>query len=296
LKILLTGATGFIGANFLRQALVRGHQVAGLVAPGKVLPSDLASQKNLTWLHGKLADAPWSSIDEFGADVCVHTAWVTTPGVYVESPENFRFLEESLKFLRRMREGGTEQIVGLGTCVEYQIGREVLSEDKTALSADTPYARCKNDLRLALEAEAKAGGLTFAWTRVFYPYGPGEHPARLCSSLIQKLGRGEKVILKTPDSTKDYIYIADLAAALLTVVEKKFHGTINLGTGMGVTVREIAQTIAGLLGKSGLVEEISPAEKDPLGYVVADAGKLKGLGWKPGHTLKQGLEELVATI
>jgi nucleoside-diphosphate-sugar epimerase len=88
----------------------------------------------------------------------------------------------------------------------------------------TAYARCKNDLRLALEADARAKSFAFCWTRIFYPYGPGEHPSRLCSSIIHKLVRDEKVVLKTPGSTKDYIFIEDLAEALLTVVEKRFTG------------------------------------------------------------------------
>jgi nucleoside-diphosphate-sugar epimerase len=295
-KILLTGPTGFIGSNFVRQALARGHEIAGLALPGEALPLDLPGGKNLVWLRGTLDEAPWAEIEKFGAEVCIHTAWITTPGVYLESPENFKFLESSLKFLARVRELGTSHIIGFGTCVEYQISSGPLSEEKTPVAPTTPYAHCKNDLRLAMEAEAKAGGLKFCWVRVFYPYGPGEHPSRLCSSIIQKLARDEKIVLKTPASTKDYIYIDDLAAALMTVMEKKFAGTINLGTGVGVTVREIAQTLGTMMGRAGLVSEIEPPEVDPLGYVVADASKLRGLGWEPAHTMAQGLQKLLERV
>ena len=293
MKILLTGATGFIGANFLRQAIARGHQVAALASPDKPLPKNLAAGKDLIWLPGTLANAPWKEIAAFGAETCVHCAWITTPGIYLESPENLRFLEDSLTFLRRVRETGAKHIVGLGTCVEYRIGREILSEDRTPVAPTTVYARCKNDLRIALETDAKANHFSSCWARVFYPYGPGEHPARLCSSIIQKLARDEKIILKTPGSTKDYIFIEDLAAALLAVVEKKFHGSINLGTGTGTTVREIAETLARLMGKAGMIEEINPPATDPLGYVVADATKLKALGWRPKFTMEQGLERMM---
>ena len=145
-----------------------------------------------------------------------------------------------------------------------------------------------------MEAEAKKSGFTFAWGRVFYPYGPGEHPSRLCSSIIAKLGRGEQMVLKTPQSTKDYIYIDDLAAALAVVVEKKFSGAINLGTGAGTTVREIARTIGKLMGKEELVGAANPPEPDPLGDVVADASKLKSLGWEQKTTLEQGIQALLA--
>jgi nucleoside-diphosphate-sugar epimerase len=136
-------------------------------------------------------------------------------------------------------------------------------------------------------------GFRFCWSRVFYPYGPGEHPSRLCSSIIARLSRGEPVILKTPDSTKDYIFIEDLAGALLTVVEQRFAGCINLGTGTGVTVREIAQTISEMMDRRSLVQEANPPELDPVPYVVADGTRLRGLGWRPAHSLADGLKQLV---
>jgi nucleoside-diphosphate-sugar epimerase len=295
MKILLTGPTGFVGSAFLRLALGRGHELAGLVIPSEAIPADLLSHPKLSWLRGTLDAAPWTEIAAFGADVCLHTAWITTPGVYLESPDNFRFLESSVQFLRKVSELGTHRLVALGTCIEYQIAPQPLSEDHTPVVPTTTYARCKNDLRLRMEADAKAGGFEFCWGRVFYPYGPREHPSRLCSSIIQKLARGEKIVLKTPDSTKDYIYIDDLAAAVLQVLESKFTGVVNLGTGIGVTVREIAQALAGMLGRPELIEVADPPQVDPLGYVVADASRLRQLGWHPAHTLAQGLRKMVET-
>ncbi|HWI59086.1 MAG TPA: NAD(P)-dependent oxidoreductase [Bacillota bacterium] len=295
MKILLTGPTGFIGSAFTRLARSRGHQVAGLIIPAESIPSRVPPGPDLVWLRGTLETAPWNDIAAFAPDVCVHLAWITTPGVYLESPENERFRDASLQFLRRLRELGTRHCVGIGTCVEYQITNQPLVEDQTPVVPTTTYARCKNDLRLALEADARTYGHAFCWARVFYPYGPGEHPSRLCSSLIQKLSRGEKLVLKTPHSTKDYIYIEDLAAALLTVVEQKARGTINLGTGVGVSVWEIAQALGTLLGKTDLVEAANPPAPDPFPFVVADATRLKALGWRQAVTIQEGLKRMVTT-
>lgn len=293
MKILLTGPTGFIGATFLRRALQSGHQVAGLVIPSESLPADLPGANNLQWLRGTLEQAPWEAIRAFAPDVCVHTAWITTPGVYLEAPENEQFRDASLQFLRRVRELGTSQFVTLGTCVEYEITNEPLSEERTPVRPTTLYARSKNELRLALETDANVQSFTSCWCRLFYPYGPREHPSRLCSSLIQKLSRNEVITLKTPNSVKDYIYIDDVGSALLTVVEKQFSGTINLGTGVGVSVRQIAQTICKLLSKPHLLQEADPPQIDPLGYVVADLRRLRSLGWQPAHSLEEGLQKLV---
>jgi len=95
-KILLTGPTGFIGSAFARLAVGRGHQVAGLIIPAEAIPVAMPPGERLTWLRGTLDDAPWDALAAFGAEVCMHTAWITTPGVYLEAPENHGFLESSL--------------------------------------------------------------------------------------------------------------------------------------------------------------------------------------------------------
>ncbi len=294
MKILLTGPTGFIGSAFLKIALAHGHEIVVLVRPEKLATARRQTNPRLTWLIGTLADAPWSDIKKFKPELCLHTAWITTPGVYLESPENERYVEWSLDFLRRISDTGANRITVLGTCIEYQTGGKLLSEDRTPLAPATLYARCKNTLRIALENEAAARGFALCWGRVFYPYGIGEHPLRLCSSLIQSLRQGRKIDLKTPDSIKDYLYIDDLAAALLTVAEKKFCGAINLGTGTGVSVREVAETIARLMGKSGAVNSSSTGAAVTENPVVADTTKLHGLGWRPQHTLSAGLEKMIA--
>lgn len=296
MKILVTGATGFIGSAFSRLALSRGHSIGGMMLPTERTPSGLDASERLTWFKGTLAEPPWSEIETFKPEACVHFAWIATPGVYLESPENENYFHWSREFVRRVRKFGAEQIVAAGTCIEYRISDEKLSEDRTPIEPTTTYARWKNALRMALEEDAKKDGFKFAWTRVFYPYGVGEHPARLCSSIIQKLGRGEKIELKTPNSTKDYIYIEDLAAAFLTVLEKGFEGTVNLGTGIGITVKEIAQTLAEMMHRPELIKEVDPPQIDPLGYVVSDNSKLRGLGWKPDYDLRKGLEKLLATV
>src|SRR5262249_32981733 len=155
-KILLTGPTGFIGSAFTRLALSGGHQMAGLIIPSEKVPTGLPPHLNLRWVRGTLDDAPWSDIASFAPDVFVPAAWITTPGIYLESPENERFRDDSLRFISKIADLGTRHVVGLGTCIEYQINERPLAEDATPIAPTTTYARCKNELRLALETESKA--------------------------------------------------------------------------------------------------------------------------------------------
>jgi nucleoside-diphosphate-sugar epimerase len=291
-RILVTGATGFIGTAFRRAALVEGHQLAGLIRPEEAGAS-LESGDAMRWLEGTLAEPPWSEIAAFEPEACVHTAWITTPGSYLDSPENALYYEWSLGFLKGLARLGARHVIVLGTCIEYQLGPAPLSESNTPLAPSTPYARWKNELRSALELEFAKSDVALCWARLFYPYGVGEHPQRLCSTVIRKLLREEKVVLQTPRSTKDYIYVDDAADALLMIVDQSVRGPINLGTGQGVTVREIADLSGQLVGRPELIEVASQPSADAFSHVVADASRLRSLGWRPKFSLEVGLNRLI---
>lgn len=294
MKILLTGATGFVGSAFLRRALERGHTVASLVSPGKSAPAVPGGEACHQVLRGTLADAPWDQIEVFRADSCVHAAWITTPGIYLESPENDLFLRWSQEFLARFFAGGGKHVVGLGTCVEYRMERRLLSEAESPAAPATRYARCKDQLRVSLEEMARGAGAVACWARLFYPYGPREHPERLCSQLIRKMRQGERPVLATPNSVKDYIHIEDVAEALLALVENRAGGIYNVGSGSETAISRIAGILAGKLGAAvpTAAEVATPAAAAD--YVVADVARLRALGWSPKVSLDAGLAQLVA--
>ena len=296
MKILLTGATGFVGRAFLECAINHGHHVASLVGPGKIAPEVRSSVGQHLVLRGTLADAPWSEIQEFGAHTCVHSAWITTPGVYLESPENDRFLAWSQEFLKRFFATGGSHVIGIGTCIEYQLGARVLSEATALVAPTTRYARCKDHLRTTLDEMAENARVTSCWARLFYPYGPGEHPDRLCSHLIKKMQQGERASLGTPQSVKDYIYIDDVAEALVTLVENRATGIFNLGSGEETTVMEMAQILARKLNAPVPVAKSSTNPPPAPDYVVADVSRLKALGWRSRVTPEEGLARLIASI
>jgi dTDP-6-deoxy-L-talose 4-dehydrogenase (NAD+) len=289
MRILVTGGTGFLGSAFVRLAQRAGHELAVLSRTGAGVPG------GARWLPGSVAEPPWPQIEDFAPDACVHAAWIATPGVYLESPENEAWVKWSFDFLTRLAGLGVRHVTVLGTCIEYRITGKKLVEDGP-IAPMAPYSCAKGELHWWLSDEKSPlvdRGLGLAWARVFYPYGEGEHPARLASSLIAKLRRGESVSLKTPRSTKDYIHVEDLAAGLLAVVERRYSGAINLGTGEGVAVEAIARELGRLIGRPELIQVPENPPADPLDYVVADAGRLRGLGWKPQVTLAAGLRRLV---
>ena len=294
-NILITGASGFIGSAFLRLALERGYLALALTRKAHN-ELDMPVAPSLHWMRGPLSAPPWDRICFFQPQTCVHCAWVTTPGAYLESPENEALVASSLEFLRGAMDIGVKRILVLGTCAEYASTDQPCVESQTPIAPATAYARAKNLLRVTLQGETRKRGVELVWARVFYPYGPGEAHERLASSIIGKLSRAELVELRTPASVKDYIYCDDLARALLLVLESKFTGPINLGTGVGVSVREIAETLARLLGKPELIRVAPPTAEDALGSRVADSSQLRALGWRPQVPLEAGLARLIASL
>lgn len=285
MRILVTGGSGFLGGAFVRHALAAGHDVAIL--------SRQPGAGSVQRLLGDLESPPWDALADFQPEAVVHAAWIATPGVYLESPANADWLRWSRTFARRLPGLGVRHLTVLGTCIEYAITGQPLHETLTPLAPASPYAKAKAELHATLESDLADSGTRLAWARIFYPYGPNEHPARLASSLLSRVFSGQEISLKTPNSTKDYIHEDDVGSALLAVVNSGFHGPINIGAGEGVTVAELARTLARFAGRPELVVVPADAPRDPLDFVVADATRLLSLGWRPKVALVDGLRRLV---
>lgn len=292
MRILVTGATGSIGSAFVRQALEHGHSVAALVRPGSSATA-LPAHAALTTCVGSIGTPPWGDLGRFAPEACLHAAWITDPRVYLESTENDRYVQDSLALATGLFDRGVGHIVAPGTCAEYGPSVEPLDEARSPLAPSTPYARAKRSLHVQLAERAGRAGARLAWARVFQSYGAGEPPARLCSTLARRLAAGKPVTLRTPDAVRDWIYVDDVAAALLLLVERGGDTVVNVGTGIGRTVESVARTLAYMLGRPELIVA-GDRHVDPLGPLVADPGRLSRLGWAPRVDLTEGLARLLA--
>jgi nucleoside-diphosphate-sugar epimerase len=267
-----------------------GHVVAALVRP-ESMPGPLPHPAVAT-MTGTLATPPWDDLVRFSPDTCVHTAWITSAGVYLASPENQRYLDDSLAFVTGLFERGVGRVVAVGTAAEYRPSAQPLHEARSPIEPRSPYARAKHELRLRLSDHAHRASAQLIWARLFQPYGVGEPAARLCSTVARRVAAGERVTLDTPDAVRDWIHVDDVGAALLRLVDVRTETVVNVGTGVGHTVLEVAVTIAGLLGRRELVAAAT-APSDGFGPLVADPMRLRSLGWAPRVELEAGLAALI---
>jgi nucleoside-diphosphate-sugar epimerase len=222
----------------------------------------------------------------------LHLAWIATPGVYWTSPENHCWVEASKHLLATFAEHGGKRAVITGTCAEYDwTAGGVCRESSTPVRPVTVYGRCKNELREWLEDR----GLNAAWARLFFLYGPREHPARLVPSVSRALLAGEVAECTAGTQERDFLHTEDVTDALISLVWSDITGPINVGSGGPVAVRTVIETVARTCGRPDLVRlgaRPTPPNEPPL--LVADVSRLRDeLGWRPRITLEEGLLQTV---
>lgn len=277
-KVLLTGASGFVGRHCARHLEARGWQV-----------------------HAErfdILDAGETSavIREVRPDALLHLAWYAKHRLYWSADENFDWLAASLHLLREFIAAGGKRFAGAGTCAEYDwtaAGR--CDEATTPSNPATVYGACKYALHLAANALCRKYGVSYAWGRLFFLYGPHEHPERFVPSVVNSLLRSEPARCTSGEQIRDFLHVDDAASALAALLDSEAQGIVNIASGTALPLRDIAQTIAGIVGREDLLSlgAIPMNPNDPPVLTAATHRLRDEVRWTPSRTLQQGLEETI---
>lgn len=292
-KVLITGATGFIGRHCLPSLLEVGYEVHAVSS--KISTSKLP---NVYWHQVDLLDTVRISrlIAEVRPTQLLHFAWFTAPGEYWNSLENLRWVRASLDLLQAFASHGGRRVVMAGTCAEYDWQYGYCSEQVTPLAPATLYGACKHSLQIMLEASARQTGLSVAWGRIFFLYGPHEHPDRLVSSVICALLQGEPALCSHGNQIRDFLYVQDVADAFVTLLGSDVTGAVNIASGYPVALKDIIYEIAEKLDRRALIQlGAVPALANEPPLLVADVSLLTSkVGWSPKFDLDLGLEKTIS--
>ncbi len=292
-RVLLTGATGFIGRHTLPSLRERGYEVHAVSSRNVG-----RSGAGMHWHRADLLEA--REIQGLVAEVrpthLVHLAWNVEPGAYWTSPANLRWVAASLELVRSFAEGGGERAIFAGTCAEYNWSSGRCIERETPLIPATLYGTCKHSLQQMVTAYARETRFSVAWARIFFLFGPHERPGRLVPSVIGSLLRQEPARCTAGEQVRDFLHVADVADALVATLDSSVEGPINIASGTGSTVKEVVQTIAAALGREDLLHlgaRSTPPGDPPL--LIASVDRLRDeVGWQPRHTLRSGLHDTIA--
>ncbi len=301
--VLVSGAAGFIGRWSVPYLIDRGYEVHAVLGPsaGRVPPEQL---RGAEIHHADLLDGP--PVQAIMALVkpthLLHFAWIATPGVYWTSPDNTRWLAASQLLLRCFRDQGGVRAVMAGSSAEYDWARAGRCDERTSPLADsgsaplTPYAECKIAMQRALERFGSAHGMSTAWGRIFFQYGPDEHPDRLVASVIVSLLSGREALCSHGRQVRDFLHVADVGAAFAALLDSDAVGAINIGSGDPRSIAELLGEIAAQIGRPELVRlgARSAPPSEPL-LLVPDVRRLHGeLDWKPHFNLTGGIADTIA--
>src|SRR6266404_7111693 len=150
-KLLLTGASGFIGRHCLSALAPRDYEVHAVSSKERAGDSTFPG---VDWHQVNLLDRAQVSrlLEQLRPTHLLHCAWCAVPGGFWTAPENFGWLEASLHLLQTFAASGGQRVVGVGTCAEYDWRGGYCSEQDTPLNPITTYGICKHALQLMLDA------------------------------------------------------------------------------------------------------------------------------------------------
>jgi nucleoside-diphosphate-sugar epimerase len=294
-RVLITGAAGFVGSHLARRCLRAGWETAALVRPGADLwrLSDLTS---LTLVEANLepSDSLRQKLAAVSPEICIHAAWHVPPGRYLHAPENLDSVAASAALLRALAPTGCRRIVFVGSCAEYAAAASCVDET-SPIGPATLYGACKQVVSIMVEHFVRQRGGTGVMARVFNPYGPQEQPSRLVPSVIAALCEDRPCPLTPGDQIRDFLHVEDAADALWTVAGGSLEGPVNISSGVPVSVAEVAGEIARLLGRPELLQlgARSRGPDDPQ-WLCARRGRLHEMhGWTPRYDLTRGLQHTI---
>ena len=192
MKVLVTGATGFIGNYVVEELLRSNHQVIA-TSSNKEKAEQANWFQKVTYISFDLK-AIDNSVNYFKhfnePNLVIHLAWEGLPN-YKSSFHEEENLPRHFTFLKNLVSNGLTDLTVTGTCFEYGMQEGCLNESMPVIPAN-PYGRAKNELRIQLQELQNTVDLSFKWLRLFYMYGKGQNPNSLLSQLDRALENGEE--------------------------------------------------------------------------------------------------------
>ena len=275
MRVLVTGSEGFLGRHVCRALKARGHDVVGLdTAPGAEVVADITKVLPLMKL-----------------DAIVHLAALAAPNLCTANPESAFSVNVlgTQQVLRLALESGARKFVFSSSAHVYGVGPKYLPTDEYhPLFLQNTYTTTKILGEQLCQLFYDNHGLSYTALRLFNAYGPGQGPGYFIPDMIAKAKTGE-IILKGGETTKDWVYVDDVARAFCLALETPYVGVMNIGTGLQTPLSEVSRLIA--VNTNATLRLISSGDATRMQADYTRARQV--LGWTPTVRIEEGLATIL---
>jgi nucleoside-diphosphate-sugar epimerase len=291
MKVLITGASGFLG-SWICRVLTVDHEVIGLVRETSLL-NRISDLKNVRIVRAE--SNLWADyVSESRPDVLVLNHWA---GVNNQS-RNDPLQDDNPKAIQQIAEAamnaGVKTIIGVGSQAELGPVRSIISE----IDVDKPttaYGRAKVNTRLAIEELIKGTEVRFIWMRIFSTYGPLDEGSWLIPNIVDSLVNNREMDLTKGEQQWSYLHAYDLASAFRTVIERPgLKGVVNVGNPQTISVHEVASIIGEILEKKELLRfGALDYRSDQVMRLEPLCETLTNAGWFPQIGFDEGIRQTI---
>jgi nucleoside-diphosphate-sugar epimerase len=292
MRIAVTGATGFIGHYVIRSLVKQGYEVLSI---GRSAPEDnyLVTFIQLDLL--KEYDHAW--ISEYKPSHLLHLAWYAEHGKFWTSSLNLNWCDATVRLIDSFCSHGGERAVVAGSCAEYDWSFGYCKEENTPSNPKALYGITKDSARRMSSEICRLNNVSFAWGRIFFPFGLGENSNRLIPSITQALLGNRPLFSISTQHWRDILPVEIVADALIFLLTQKQSGIFNVCSGKPTQLCEIIRHVAlsidvdpQILLSQGVEQSQSPS------FLIGDSSLMTTMGWKPEYNLWENLDLYVKSI
>lgn len=299
-RVIITGGSGFVGANLTRRLLKDGHEVHLLVRPGYA-----------TWRiesirpHVHLHEVDLGDEKSLSPVICrIRPDWVfhlATHGAYPSQNNTRRIVQTNiigtLNLLEACLAAGFAAFVNTGSSSEYGFKDHAALENDW-LEPNSDYAVAKASSTLLCRHVAQKHGVHLPTLRLYSVYGPYEEPSRLMPMVLAHGAHGKLPPLANPNIARDYVYVDDVSEAYLLAAMQpgQESGAIyNVGTGTQTSLREVVEVARRVMNiQTEPLWGSMPDRRWDTNVWVADNNKInQALGWQPRLSFEEGFRKML---
>jgi nucleoside-diphosphate-sugar epimerase len=301
-RILVTGASGFLGSRLVKALLDNGAFVVGIDS-NKQFPehfADIIQHKSFCFIHGGFPEKSDEALSELlsekrGITAVFHMAGIAHAGECEENPlkafkSHVLLTFQALEFCRQNKIG---KFIFPSTGLVYgDYHRQPVTEE-TSPTPQNIYAGLKLSAEAIITGHSKSFKITCFIARLGNVYGPGSNEDTVVGTVIKRIKNGERIVVRDLTPIRDFIYVDDIIEGLIRLfVSTDKHGcyTVNLSTGIGTTIFNLVK-MASRIGSVPINEVQPQGNYEPSNStLILDNSLLKKFtGWKPRYTLSEGL-------